>query len=190
MDDFQDKVALVTGAASGIRLATASAFAAVGASVVLADRDEAALAGALEQLDRGDRAISVTCDVTQEDAVAAMIARAVEAFGRLDIAYNNAGIHVPVSDTADASTADFDRLMAVNLRGMWLCMKHELRRMREQESGVIVNCSSQSGISAAPGLGRSTNRRPKCPSPMHSPLNPKASSRRCLSDLTPARSAQ
>ena len=120
---------------------------------MLADANERAAAAAAARLEVGERVRSMRCDVTSEEDIAAAIGATVSAFGRIDIAYNNAGIHVPVAQTADASTADFDRLMAINARGVWLSMKHELRQMRAQESGVIVNCSSQSGISAAPGLG-------------------------------------
>ena len=85
--------------------------------------------------------------------MAALVRKAVSAFGRLDAAFNNAGIHVAVAETADVDGADFDRVIAVNLRGVFNCMKHELRQMREQGSGAIVNCSSQSGFAGLPGLG-------------------------------------
>lgn len=150
---FENKVAFITGAASGIGRATALAFANEGASVVLADVNEQAAQELAHQMGIGDRALAVRCDVTQEADIANAVARAVEIFGRIDVAYNNAGIHVPVSETADASTEDFDRLMSINLRGVWLCMKHELMQMRKQGAGAIVNCSSQSGLVAAAGLG-------------------------------------
>jgi NAD(P)-dependent dehydrogenase (short-subunit alcohol dehydrogenase family) len=151
--DFGGKSVFITGAASGIGYATARAFADAGASVALADANEAAVTEAAARLGAGPRVIAVRCDVTEETEVEEAVNQAAAAFGRLDIAYNNAGIHVPVAPTAEASTADFDRLMAVNARGVWLSMKHELRHMQRQGGGVIVNCSSQSGISAAPGLG-------------------------------------
>jgi NAD(P)-dependent dehydrogenase (short-subunit alcohol dehydrogenase family) len=151
---FEGKVALVTGGASGIGLATAKAFAEAGASVAIVDVNAEAVERANADLGLGDRAAGIICDVAQEAAVEAMVAKVVETFGRIDFAFNNAGIHVPVANTADASTEDFDRLMAINLRGTWLCMKHELRQMREQGGpAAIVNCSSQNGITGAPGLG-------------------------------------
>jgi NAD(P)-dependent dehydrogenase (short-subunit alcohol dehydrogenase family) len=149
--DFHDQVALVTGAASGIGLATARAFAVSGAAVVLADYDEAALASATDALTGdGHRAIGVTCDVSDEAQAAAAVERAVRTFGRLDMAFNNAGVQVPPSDAADEPAENFDRVTAINLRGVWTCMKHELRQMREQGSGAIVNCSSLGGLVGQP----------------------------------------
>jgi NAD(P)-dependent dehydrogenase (short-subunit alcohol dehydrogenase family) len=135
---FENQVALVTGAGSGIGLVTARAFAEAGAAVVLADLDEKSVSVAAEELARaGRKALALRCDVSIEREVELMVERAVSAFGRLDAAFNNAGMHVPVAETADASGEDFDRLMAVNLRGVWSCMKYELRQMREQGSGAI-----------------------------------------------------
>jgi NAD(P)-dependent dehydrogenase (short-subunit alcohol dehydrogenase family) len=154
---FAGQVALVTGAASGIGLATAKAFAAAGASVVLADLDaEVAQAEAQKLVDGGGKALAVHCNVADESAVAAMIKKAVDAYGRLDVAFNNAGLHVPVVNTADAEGKDFDLAVAVNLRGVWTCLKHELRQMREQRSGVVVNCSSNSGLAGLANLGAYT----------------------------------
>ena len=151
---FENKVALVTGAGSGLGLATARAFAAAGAAVVLADIAEDAARSAAEALvAAGHQAIAVHCDVADEAQVAGMVARTVSTFGRLDAAFNNAGVQVPVVETADGDGADFDRVSAINYRGVWNCMKHELRQMRGQGDGVIVNCSSQSGFVGIPGLG-------------------------------------
>jgi NAD(P)-dependent dehydrogenase (short-subunit alcohol dehydrogenase family) len=150
--DFNGQVALVTGAGSGMGLATAEAFAEAGAAVVLADIDEEALRAATDGLtSAGHRAIGVACDVADESQVAATVERAVAAFGRLDMAFNNAGIQVPPSDAADEPAGNFDRVNAVNLRGVWTCMKHELRQMRGQGSGAIVNCSSLGGLVGLPG---------------------------------------
>jgi NAD(P)-dependent dehydrogenase (short-subunit alcohol dehydrogenase family) len=144
---FEGRVALVTGAASGIGLATARAFAAAGAAVVVADIDQARAESARDRIiAAGHQAIAVRCDVTREADAAAMVERAVSAFGRLDAAFNNAGIQAPPVETADASAEDFDRVIAVNLRGVWASMKHELRQMRRQGSGAIVNCSSLGGL--------------------------------------------
>jgi NAD(P)-dependent dehydrogenase (short-subunit alcohol dehydrogenase family) len=154
---FQGKVALVTGAAAGIGLATARAFAQAGAAVVLADLDEQAACEAAAVLVSADyQALGIRCNVAEEADAAAMVAQAVSAFGRLDLAFNNAGVHVAVAETADVEACDFDRVIAINLRGVFNCMKHELRHMREQGSGAIVNCSSQSGFVGLPGLGAYT----------------------------------
>ncbi len=141
--DFRGQVALVTGASSGMGLATTRAFAEAGAAVVLADINEEALRTATDELtSAGHQAIGVNCDVSDEAQVEAMVARAGASFGRLDMAFNNAGIQVPPSDAADETAENFDRVNAINLRGVWTCMKHELRHMRAQGSGAIVNCSS------------------------------------------------
>lgn len=155
---FEGKTALITGGASGIGLAAARLFAESGAAVTLADMDgEAAQAAAEALLKDGHRAIGIGCDVTSEAQVAETVQKTVNAFGRLDFAYNNAGTHVAVAETADALGEDFDRAIAVNLRGIWNCMKHELRYMREQkEGGAIVNCSSQSGLVGTANLGAYT----------------------------------
>src|SRR5687768_7029587 len=142
--DFQNKVALVTGAGSGIGLATAKAFAQAGASVTLADIDEKAVQAAVKELgEAGHNAIAVRCNVAIEAEVASMVEQTVTAFGRLDMAFNNAGIQVPVAETAELSGDDFDRAIAVNLKGVFSCMKYELQQLKKQEGGgAIVNCSS------------------------------------------------
>jgi NAD(P)-dependent dehydrogenase (short-subunit alcohol dehydrogenase family) len=150
--DFTGQVALVTGASSGMGLATARAFADAGAAVVLADINRAALQGVTEELaGTGHRVIGVPCDVADEGQVAALVATTVETFGRLDMAFNNAGIQIPVCDAADEPAEAFDRVTAINLRGVWACMKHELAQMRTQGSGAIVNCSSLGGLVGSPG---------------------------------------
>ena len=149
---YNDKVALVTGAASGMGLATARAFAEAGAAVTLADiSEDAARAAAEELVNAGYKALAIRCDVTDEAQVKSMVDQTVSTFGRLDAAFNNAGIQVPPSDAADEPVENFDRVIAVNLRGIWACMKHELRHMREQKSGAIVNCSSIGGLIGLPG---------------------------------------
>jgi NAD(P)-dependent dehydrogenase (short-subunit alcohol dehydrogenase family) len=148
---FENKVALVTGAASGMGLATAKAFAVAGAAVALADVNEAALRSAADDLvAAGHKAIGIRCDVADEAEVAAMVEQTVSTFGRLDAAFNNAGVQAPPSDMADEAAEEFDRVNAINLRGVWACMKHELRHMREQGSGAIVNCSSLGGLVGLP----------------------------------------
>src|SRR3954453_2659303 len=149
---FEGQVALVTGASSGIGLATARAFAKAGAAVVLADIDEDAGRAAADAFaGAGHRALAIRCDVADESQVANMIAQTVAAFGRLDAAYNNAGVQSPAVEMADASGAEYDRVQAINLRGVWNCMKYELRQMREQGSGAIVNRSSIGGLIGLPG---------------------------------------
>lgn len=144
---FEGKVALVTGAASGLGLATAKAFAEAGASVVLADNNQKQVEAAAKELaDKGYKTLAVTCDVSDDVQVEAMVKKTVTEFGRLDAAYNNAGIQNVLAETADSPRDDYDRVMAVNLRGVWSCMKFELQVMREQGSGAIVNCSSLGGL--------------------------------------------
>jgi NAD(P)-dependent dehydrogenase (short-subunit alcohol dehydrogenase family) len=149
--DFTGKVALVTGAAKGMGLATAQAFAAAGAAVVLSDIDEKALIAETDALTAaGHNAIGIVCDVSDEAQVAAMLEKTVATFGRLDMAFNNAGIQVPPSDAADEPVENYDRVQAINLKGVWACMKHELKQMRAQGSGAIVNCSSLGGLVGLP----------------------------------------
>ena len=150
--DFKGQVALVTGAAKGMGLASARAFAESGAAVVLADLDGAlAEQEAKRIVGEGGLATGLRCDVADEAQVAAVIDQAVAEFGRLDMAFNNAGIQVPPSDAADEPLDSFERVTAVNQRGVWACMKHELRVMRAQGSGAIVNCSSLGGLVGLPG---------------------------------------
>lgn len=151
---FENKVALVTGAGSGLGLATAKAFAEPGASVVLADWNEKSVRSAAEELAaQGHKALAIHCDVADDAQVEAMVEQTVANFGRLDAAYNNAGVQNIVAETADVTREDFDRVMAINLRGVWSCMKFELRQVRKQGSGAIVNCSSIGGLVGAPGRG-------------------------------------
>ena len=150
--DFNGKVALVTGAGSGMGLATAIAFAESGAAVTLADINQTAVENAKDELTAaGHQALAVRCDVSDEDEVAAMVSATVDAFGRLDAAFNSAGIQSPATDTADERADRFDLVSAINMRGVWACMKHELRQMRAQGSGAIVNCSSLGGLVGVPG---------------------------------------
>jgi NAD(P)-dependent dehydrogenase (short-subunit alcohol dehydrogenase family) len=133
-------------------LATARAFADQGASVALADINEAALRAATDELTAaGHQVLAVVCDVADEAQVAALVERTLASFGRLDMAFNNTGIMIPPSDAADEPADNFDRVNEINLRGVWACLKHELRQMREQGSGAIVNCSSLGGLVGLPG---------------------------------------
>jgi NAD(P)-dependent dehydrogenase (short-subunit alcohol dehydrogenase family) len=144
---FENKVVLITGAASGIGRVTALSFAQDGALLILADIDEA---GGYETqklvAGLGAAAHFVLTDVSHTDDVAAMVQAAVDEYGRIDIAFNNAGIEGDVVRTADVTEADFDRIMAVNVKGVWLCMKHQIPQMIAQGGGAIVNTASVAGL--------------------------------------------
>jgi NAD(P)-dependent dehydrogenase (short-subunit alcohol dehydrogenase family) len=122
--------------------------------VAFVDRNEPAVRKIAERLvAAGHKAIPITCDVTDEAQVKKMVEKTVSAFGRLDAAFNNAGVQSLAVETADATSEEFDRVNAINLRSVWLCMKYELLQMREQESGAIVNNSSIGGLIGIPGRG-------------------------------------
>ena len=150
------KVALVTGGGGGIGRATALAMVREGARVAVADFDAAAAHETVAQINRdGGQAISLTGDVTSAEAVAAMVRDTLSAYGRLDCAFNNAGIapyQVEASGkkTADWAEESFDRMIAVNLKGVWLCMKEEIRHMLQHGGGSIVNTGSIAGLIGLP----------------------------------------
>jgi NAD(P)-dependent dehydrogenase (short-subunit alcohol dehydrogenase family) len=128
-------------------LATAKAFAESGAVVVLADWNEKSVRAAADELiAQSHKALAVACDVSDDAQVEAMIEKAVATFGRLDAAFNNAGVRNALAETADTTRKDYDRVMGINLRGVWSCMKFELQQMCKQGSGAIVNCSSLGGL--------------------------------------------
>jgi NAD(P)-dependent dehydrogenase (short-subunit alcohol dehydrogenase family) len=153
MDDyFSDKVALVTGGAIGMGYAGVQAFAQAGASVVLSDVNETAGKEATEALrGKGYEVTFVRCNVADESDVAALVDATVATYGRLDAAFNNAGIMIDAVELPDVPTKDFDLVLDVNLRGVWNCMKYELIQMRKQGSGAIVNNSSIGGLIGNPG---------------------------------------
>ncbi|WP_431271758.1 glucose 1-dehydrogenase [Dankookia sp. P2] len=152
--DFKGQVALVTGASSGMGLAAANAFAAAGAAVVLADvREEAVQVAAQTLVTAGHKALAVTCDVSDDAQVAAMVDRTVAEFGSLDAAFNNAGVMPRIAPTAESTREEWDRVIGVNLRGVWSCMKHQLRQMERQGSGAIVNNASVGALTGNPGIG-------------------------------------
>ena len=144
---FRSKVAFVTGGGTGIGRATALAFAREGASVVVAGHAREQIEETTHLIEQaGGRALAVTCDVTRAEDVKAALDRTVEAFGRLDFAFNNAGVEQPVMPLAEITEDEWDRLMDVNLRGVFLCMRHEVPLMLRQGGGVIVNTSSGAGV--------------------------------------------
>jgi NAD(P)-dependent dehydrogenase (short-subunit alcohol dehydrogenase family) len=149
--DFKGKCAVVTGAAGGIGRGAALAFAAHGARVVVADIAEAAGQGVVDEIVRaGGEAIFVRTDVAVARDVEAMVAQAVARFGGLHCAFNNAGIEEEHHRLADSDEALYDRMMAINVKGVWLCMQHEIRQMLAQGGGTIVNTASVAGLIGAP----------------------------------------
>jgi NAD(P)-dependent dehydrogenase (short-subunit alcohol dehydrogenase family) len=149
--DFKGKCAVVTGAAGGIGRGAALAFAAHGARVVVADIAEAAGREVADEIVRaGGEALFVRTDVARADDVAAMVAQAVARFGGVHCAFNNAGIEEEHHRLADSDEALYDRMMAVNVKGVWLCMQHEIRQMLLQGGGAIVNTASVAGLVGAP----------------------------------------
>ena len=147
---FEGKVALVTGATSGIGQATALAFARAGASVVVADISQQ---GVTETADKitGGKVLAVRCDVTKAEEIEAALDKTIGTFGRLDFAFNNAGVEQPVTATADLTEAEWDRIVSVNLRGVFLCMKYQIPLMLERGGGTIVNTSSGAGVRGIAG---------------------------------------
>lgn len=147
---MQGKVALVTGAATGIGLACAEAFARAGATVVMADINEPTDQAA-RLVQAGYAAVPYRCDVSDTKAVEEMIGWIVATYGRLDAAHNNAGIQTPQRPMAEITDEEFDRTVAVDLKGVWNCMRYEIRQMLRQGGGAIVNTSSQGGVTGFPG---------------------------------------
>jgi len=150
---FQDKSVIVTGAGSGIGRAAALAFAAEGANVTVADIDDQhgqATVALLREL--GAQAEFVRVDVSRAADCAAMVEHAVNRYGRLDVAFNNAGINIGVAPIADVEDAQWERIVAINLTGVFLCMKHEIPAMKRSGGGAIVNTASVGGVIGTAGV--------------------------------------
>ena len=153
-NEFSDKVAFVTGGGSGIGRTTALAFVGRGARVAIVGHAAADVEASAEMVRQsGGDAIAITGDVTRASDIEAAVARTLDAYGRLDFAFNNAGIEQPVKPIVDVEEDEWDRLMAVNLRGVFLCMKHQIPAMLSNGGGVIVNTSSGAGVMGIPGQG-------------------------------------
>ena len=149
---FKGKVAFVTGAANGIGRAAALAFAREGASVVVADVSEQGNQETARMIEEaGGRALAVRCDVSRADDVKAALEKTIETFGRLDFAFNNAGVEQPITPTADLTEEEWDRIIEIDLRGVFLCMKYEIPLMLKQGGGAIVNTSSGAGVKGIAG---------------------------------------
>ncbi len=152
--NFTGKVALVTGASSGMGLATARAFAEAGAAVSLADiREDLVNVEVRKLVAAGHKAIALRCDVSDDTQVEQMVGSTVAEFGRLDAAFNNSGVMARIAPTAESTRGDWDRVIGINLRGVWSCMKYELRQMERQGSGAIVNNASVGALTGNPGIG-------------------------------------
>ena len=150
METMDGKVVMVTGAAAGIGLASAKAFAIAGATVVLIDINEPEKQA--ERLrEEGYKAVPYRCDVSDTQAVKEMVDWIVATYGRLDAAHNNAGIQTPQRPMAEITDEEFDRTVAVDLKGVWNCMRYEIIQMLKQGGGAIVNTSSQGGVTGFPG---------------------------------------
>jgi NAD(P)-dependent dehydrogenase (short-subunit alcohol dehydrogenase family) len=151
-ENFTGKVAFVTGAGSGIGRATALAFARQGTNVVVADISEPNIQETTRLIEElGGHALGFRCDVTRAEDVKGALDRAVETFGRLDVAFNNAGSEQPITATADLTEAEWDRILSINLRGVFLCMKYEIPLLLKQGGGAIVNTSSGAGVKGFKG---------------------------------------
>lgn len=152
LNRFDGKTAFITGAGSGIGRAAAVAFAAEGARVVVTDRGEAALKETAEHVKAaGGEVLAITCDVSKPEQVEAAVAEAVKAFGRIDCAFNNAGVENKAAPLHEIELEEWDRIININLRGTFLCMKHEIAQMVRQGGGVVVNTSSGAGIRGVAG---------------------------------------
>jgi NAD(P)-dependent dehydrogenase (short-subunit alcohol dehydrogenase family) len=153
LNNFKDKVVLITGAGNGIGRATALAFAKQQASVVVADINLADGEETVAQITQaGGIATFILCDVTKDQDVKTLVEGTLEAYGQLDIAFNNAGIEIEQSKLADGEEDVYDKIMEVNVKGVWRCMKYQIPAMLKQETSSIVNTASIAGLGAAPKM--------------------------------------
>jgi NAD(P)-dependent dehydrogenase (short-subunit alcohol dehydrogenase family) len=151
--EFKNKVVIITGASFGIGKATALAFAKEGAKLVISDVQDKEGEHLAEQIrTQGNDCIYVHCDISKPAEVQKMVSETVNRFGRLDIAYNNAGIEGEMGFTAAGSEENFDHVIGINLKGVWACMKYEIPEMLKNKKGIIVNCSSVAGVVGSQGL--------------------------------------
>lgn len=151
---MKNQVVFITGAGKGMGEAVAIMAAERGAKVVVADVDESAAQNVVDRIkDKGQEAFAIKCDVSSAADVKTAIDKTVEVYGRLDAAFNNAGIQLPGRLTDEFSEEEFDHLMSINLKGVWLCLKYELEQMKKQGSGAIVNNSSIGGLKGGPTRG-------------------------------------
>jgi NAD(P)-dependent dehydrogenase (short-subunit alcohol dehydrogenase family) len=149
--EYRDKVVLVTGGSYGIGRAAALGFAQRGAKVAIADLDVKRGEDTLRRIkEAGGEAIFVKTDVSSEADVEALVKKTIQTYGRLDCAFNNAGIHKQFIPTLDFTAADWDEMINVNLKSVWLCMKYEIPEMLKQGKGAIVNTSSAAGLVGTP----------------------------------------
>jgi NAD(P)-dependent dehydrogenase (short-subunit alcohol dehydrogenase family) len=153
LNNFNNKVVLITGAGNGIGRATALAFAQQGASVLVADINQADGEETTSIISQsGGIATFMLCDVTKDQDVQALVDGTLERYGKLDIAFNNAGIEIELSKLADGEEAVYDKIMDVNVKGVWRCMKYQIPAMLQQATSVIVNTASIAGLGAAPKM--------------------------------------
>ena len=153
MNNFTDKVVLITGAGNGIGRATAIAFGQQGASVVVADMSRSAGEETTALITQaGGIATFILCDVTKDQDVQSMVDGTIETYGKLDIAFNNAGIEIEHSKLADGDEATYDKVMDVNVKGVWRCMKYQIPALLKQSTSAIVNTASIAGLGAAPKM--------------------------------------